>query len=75
VGMRFHCIDGAGHACVEAKIESGDTGQSVILSLPIEASALDSFITALSGLQKTFTGVAFLKGTTIPTWLHAGGDQ
>jgi hypothetical protein len=71
VGMRFHCIDGPGHAYAEAKIESsGDsvgTSQSVILSLPIEASAVESFIAALSGLQKTFAGVAFLKGT-----IHSG---
>lgn len=66
VSMRFYCADSSGHAYVEARIESdslpGKPAQSVTLSLPIEAAAVDSFVSELRllGLQKA--GVARLEG-------------
>ena len=61
--LRFYCVDKAGHAYVESKIESDccRTGQhqSVMLSLPIEAAAVDSFV---QELQLEANGeIAFLK--------------
>jgi hypothetical protein len=67
VHMKFSCIDRSGHAQIEARIESDDKSgrrQSVALSQPIEASAVDSFVTELSGLEKTHA-VASLIGTPI----------
>jgi hypothetical protein len=66
VEMRFYCADASGHTNVECKIESGSLSgkpvQSVALSLPIEAAAVDSFVSELRliGLQKA--GVARLAG-------------
>lgn len=66
VEMQFYCADASGHAYVELKIESGSlsgkTVQSAILSLPIEAAAVDSFVDDLRvpGLRKT--GIARLEG-------------
>ncbi len=69
VYMKFSCIDGLGHAHLEARIESGDNSvglrQSVILCLPIEASAVDSFVGELRGLEQTHNGMASLTGTPI----------
>jgi hypothetical protein len=67
--INFHCTDGSGHAHVEAKIESNDAAgsrQSAILFLPIEASAVDSFVDALSGLEESVNAAAFLTSTIIP---------
>lgn len=64
--MKFHCVDGAGRAYVEAEVQSGDdiagTRQSVVLSLPIEASAIDEFVDELSGLENAQCSKALLKG-------------
>ena len=66
VSMRFHCIDGAGHAYVEAKIDSnfltGGTTQNVVLAMPVEASAIDSFVKGLQRLETDHVGTAQLKG-------------
>lgn len=73
VNMRFYCVDASGHAYVEARMESDTLPekpvQSVTLSLPIEAAAVDSFVRELRllGLQKT--GVARLAG--VATTVHA----
>ena len=67
--INFHCTDGSGHAHVEAKIESNDAAgsrQSATLFLPIEASAVDSFVDALSGLEESVNAAAFLTSTIIP---------
>ena len=65
VRMRFHCIDGAGHAYVEATIdsnyESGGTIQTVVLAIPIEAAAVDTFVQELGRLETKRTGAAYLK--------------
>src|SRR5579863_457277 len=55
VRMRFHCIDGAGHAHVEATMNAncqfGGTVQSVVLSMPVGATAIDTFVRELEGLE------------------------
>jgi len=64
--MRFRCVDGAGHAYVEASIdanyESGGTIQTVLLSMPLEATAIDVFVQELQTLGLNRAGIAYLKG-------------
>jgi hypothetical protein len=66
VSLRFYCIDRAGHAFVDSKVESDHrrTGkrQTATLSLPIEAAAVDSFVEELRRLETHKAGTAFLKG-------------
>jgi hypothetical protein len=69
VRMRFHCVDGAGHAYVEATIDSncqsGGTVQTVLLAMPVEAAAVDTFIRELERLEDEREGTAHLKGKGI----------
>ena len=64
--MRFYCIDHAGHAYVEVKIESefesAGVVQYVIISMPIEAAAVDLFVGDLSQLETERSGTAMLLG-------------
>lgn len=66
VKMRFHCIDGAGHACAEASIDSnhelGGTIQTVLLSVRVEPAAIDRFIQELQRVGENRKGRAYLKG-------------
>jgi hypothetical protein len=75
VSMRFHCIDGAGHAYLDARLQSdnragtsrargrrpGRTIQSVALVMGIEAAAVDTFVEELLRLEPTHAGAAYLK--------------
>jgi len=69
VRMKFHCIDGAGHAYVEATIDSnyysGGTVQTVVLAMPIEAAAVDTFVQEIERLESERSGAAHLKGKGI----------
>jgi hypothetical protein len=66
VSMRFYCVDSSGHASVDLTIESAPDAagkiQSAILSLPIEASAVDSFVEDLHRLSSSGAGIATLGG-------------
>ena len=66
VNMRFHCIDRAGHAYVEATIdsnhESGGTVQTALLSMPVEVAAIDEFVQELHTVGANRAGTAHLKG-------------
>jgi hypothetical protein len=66
VRMRFHCVDGAGHAYVEATIDSnyqsGGTVQTAVLAMPVEAVAIDSFVQELERLEDERAGAAHLRG-------------
>jgi hypothetical protein len=67
--MCFYCKDAAGHSVVEARIESDQLRdhrgasqvQSVSLFVPIEANAVDSFVSDLRRLEIDQCGVAVLK--------------
>ena len=65
VSMRFYCVDGSGHASVDSQIESDydsqRKAQSVVLSLPIEAAEVDSFVDELRCLNAERKGAARLK--------------
>ena len=64
--MRFYCADGAGHACVESRMESdgqvAGVTQSAVLVLGIEPAALDSFVEDLRRLEAQQRGTARLRG-------------
>jgi hypothetical protein len=66
MSMRFYCSDRSGHAYVEARIESGHEStrvvQSVVLLLPLEAAAVDSFVDELRRLDAGIGERASLKG-------------
>jgi len=70
VSMRFYCTDSSGHASVDSTIESAPDAagkiQSATLSLPIEASAVDSFVEDLHRLSSSGAGVAILNGRLPP---------
>jgi hypothetical protein len=67
VKLRFHCIGGAGHAFVEAKFDancdSAGTIQTAVLSMPVEAEAVDRFVQELQIVGANRAGEAYLKAT------------
>lgn len=69
IKMRFHCVDGAGHAFVEATIDSncysGGTIEIATLAVPVEAAAVDTFVEELERLDATRSGVACLQAKEI----------
>ncbi len=69
IDMNFHCLGGAGHAFVEIKMNAGyvsaGTVQTVLMSMPIDATAVDAFIQGLIGLERHDSGTATLKGMYI----------
>ena len=52
--LRFACVDGAGHAYVEATIESDDVvggiHQRAVVAVPIAAAQVDRFVAALRAM-------------------------
>jgi hypothetical protein len=64
--MNFHCGDGAGHVCVETTIDSNcikaGTIQTVILTVPIDASDVEHFVKELARLEFKSAGTAHLSG-------------
>lgn len=66
VSMKFYCIDQAGHAYVESRIESDTESAKVwqvaTLVMPVEAAAVDRFVEDLRQLEKEKSGVALLEG-------------
>jgi len=67
VSMRFYCKDAAGHALVEARIESDynrtHTAQSTVLFADIEPSAVDTFAAELRRLEADLRGIARLRAS------------
>jgi hypothetical protein len=64
--MKFYCADKAGHAYLKSKIESDSESagvvQCAVISIPIEAAAVDSFVEALRQMERDRAGSALLKG-------------
>lgn len=64
--MKFHCVNGAGHAFIEATLytnqEKGGTVQTAVLSMPVEPAAIDIFVRQLHELESDESHVAYLKG-------------
>ena len=83
ISMRFHCLNGAGHAYLDLRLQSenrertsvnpgerpGRTIQTVTLVMRIEAAAVDTFVLELLRLEATHAGAAHLKA------LASDGDQ
>lgn len=65
INMHFHCVDGAGHSYVEITIDSncqtGGTIETVVMTMPIEATAVDEFVEELAQLELKRTGKANLR--------------
>jgi len=75
ISMRFHCLNGAGHAHLDLRLQSenregtcagygerpGRTTQAVTLVMRIEATAVDIFVQELMRLEATHAGAAHLK--------------
>jgi len=63
--LNFYCVDSAGHASVEVRIESEHRGaipaQSVLLVAAVEPAAVDSFVSDLSRIEADPQGTAFLR--------------
>jgi hypothetical protein len=64
--IRLFCIDRAGHAYVESKVESGEESagvfQTATLVMPTEPSAIDRFVMQLKNLERDKEGTAVLTG-------------
>jgi hypothetical protein len=64
ISMRFLCVDNAGHARVEVKMESDrlndERAQSVAVWLAVEAAATDRFVDDLRRLERDKSGTAAL---------------
>jgi hypothetical protein len=75
ISMRFRCLDGAGHAHLDLRLQSdnreetsvgygerpGRMIQTVALVMRIEANAVDTFVQELLRLEATHSGAARLK--------------
>src|SRR5579864_669112 len=63
--LSFYCVDSAGHASVEVRIESEHRGaipaQSVLLVAAVEPAAVDSFVSDLSRIEVDQQGTALLR--------------
>lgn len=61
VEMRFYCVDSVGHAAVDVKlradacVEFGQV-QSVALTIPVEAAAVDSFLSEIAKIDSEQIG-------------------
>ena len=64
--LRFYCINGSGHARLDAKIESdydqAGKAESVTMTLSIEPAALDRFVQGLDKLDPKEGAQVFLEG-------------
>ncbi len=65
VSMRFHCVDGAGHAYVEASVDSNYQRGGVVLAMPVGAAAVDTFVRELERLESERSGAALLRGKIV----------
>ena len=79
--MHFECVDSVGHACVQVKLRAngckamGDA-QSVCLSVPVEAGAVDSFVAQIGRLrdakgENVFLQMADHTAGWVQEWLSA----
>jgi len=65
--FRFSCVDSAGHAIAEVRLRAdpkieGSVNDAAVLHIPVEASAIDSFVMQL-GLMAAVVGQAALLET------------
>jgi hypothetical protein len=65
-GFRFFCLDSVGHASAEVRLRSdpkfkGGVSDNVLLHVPIEAAAIDSFVVQLERIAVVVGQAAFLE--------------
>jgi hypothetical protein len=65
-GFRFFCLDSVGHASAEARLRSdpkvkGGVSDTVLLHIPVEAAALDSFVAQLERMEAVVGQAALLE--------------
>ena len=67
INLRFRTCGGAARVVVESRIEANSDSaaprQSVVLVLPTEAAAIDSFVEELRGIDRNQATVARVRGT------------
>lgn len=66
IDMTFRCVDSAGHAVVVVRLradgcKSEDDPQSVSLYVPVEAAAIDSFVSKARSIDGTMGAKAYLQ--------------
>lgn len=65
IRMHFHCLDSLGHAAVDVKLRGdackslGDV-ESVALQIPVEAAAIDSFVSQIRNMRQEIGATALL---------------
>ena len=65
-GFRFFCSNSVGHASAEVRLRSGPkvnggVSDTVLLHMPVEASAIDSFVAQLERMAAVVGQAAFLE--------------
>lgn len=65
-GFRFYCVDSVGHAAAEVRLRSdpqagGGVSNAVVLHIPVEAAALDSFVMQLEQMAAAVVQAALLE--------------
>jgi hypothetical protein len=66
IRLHFRCTDSVGHAEVDVKLR-GDTCkglgelESVALRIPVEAAAIDSFVSQIGKMENKVGATAYLK--------------
>ena len=68
-GFRFFCLDSVGHASAEVKLRSdpevkGGVSDTVLLHVPVEAAAIDSFVVQLERMAAVAGQTALLEAAT-----------
>jgi hypothetical protein len=65
-GFRFFCLDSVGHASAEVRLRGdpkvkGGMSDTVLLHIPVEAAAIDSFVAQLTRMAAVVGQVALLE--------------
>lgn len=66
IRLHFRCADSAGHAVVEVKLRGGASKgpgelESVALGIPVQAAAIDSFVSQIRQMEREVGAKAFLQ--------------
>jgi len=65
-GFRFYCLDSVGHAAAEVRLRSdpkvgGGAGDVIVLHIPVEVAAIDSFVVQLERMAVMVGQAALLE--------------
>ena len=65
-GLRFRCIDAAGHAVLELSVEDDDglyAAATARFSIHVDAASIDAFVGELRQVQRSQSGEAMLRAS------------